>query len=149
MILFKPGKNSRKNRMRRNWRWDDKRWNEEKPTRSSSDEYLEVNSVFGSVQKNIISKNFKGGDINVVFGGAEVNLSKADIDGTVILEINTVFGGTQVIVPTNWELKSELDVVMGGVEDKRPIDKDGSVVSGKVLILKGSVVFGGIELRSF
>ena len=68
-------------------------------------EYIEINAVFGSVNKLILSKNFKGGEINSFMGGAEVNLLQADIKQTVRLEVNNVFGGTKLIVPGNWDLK--------------------------------------------
>ncbi len=113
------------------------------------DDYLEINSVFGRVQKSVITKDFKGGEINVVFGGAEINLTQADFNGRVTLEINTVFGGSQIIVPSNWEIKSELTAVLGGVEDKRMFHKDFSSENSKVLVLKGAVVFGGIEIKSY
>ena len=64
-------------------------------------EYIEINAVFGSVNKLILSKNFKGGEINAFMGGSEINLLQADIKQPVQLEINNVFGGTKLIVPAN------------------------------------------------
>ncbi len=40
---------------------------------------LNINTAFGSVKKIILSKNFKGGEINNFMGGTEINLMKADI----------------------------------------------------------------------
>ena len=113
------------------------------------DDYFEINSVFGSVKKNIVSKNFRGGEVNAVFGGAELNLSQADIVQSADLEINTVFGGMRLIVPQHWEIKSELNAVMGSVEDKRPIQVKTTTDTSKILILRGSAVFGGIEINCF
>jgi predicted membrane protein len=79
-------------------------------------EYIEVNSVFGSVNKLILSKNFKGGEINAFMGGAEINLMQADIKGPIQLEINTVFGGAKLFVPGSWHVKNEITAVFGGVE---------------------------------
>ena len=111
--------------------------------------YMEVNAVFGGVKRNSISKEFSGGEINVVFGSAEINLSQADIVGLVVIEINNVFGGTRLIIPSHWELRSELNAVMGGVEDKRLLIKDVVTDSNKILVLKGDVVFGGVEIQSY
>ena len=111
-------------------------------------EVIEINAVFGSVNKLILSKNFKGGEINAFMGGAEINLLQADIKQTIQLEVNTVFGGTKLIVPANWDVKNEITAVFGGVEDKR----NASIAmpeASKILILKGACVFGGIELRNF
>jgi predicted membrane protein len=111
-------------------------------------EYVEINAVFGGVNKLILSKNFKGGEINSFMGGAEINLLQADIKQPVHLEINNVFGGTKLLVPGNWDVKNEITAVFGGVDDKR----NASISSpdpNKIIILKGACVFGGIEIRNF
>jgi predicted membrane protein len=111
-------------------------------------EYIEVNSVFGSVNKLVLSKNFKGGEINAFMGGAEINLTQADIQGPVQLEINTVFGGAKLVVPGSWHIKNEVTAVFGGVEDKRNANIS-SIELNKTLTIKGACVFGGIEIRNF
>jgi len=115
---------------------------------STDGEYIEVNSVFGSAKKIILSKNFKGGEINCFMGGAEIDLTQADIQGTAVIEANQVFGGTKLLIPPHWDLKVENTSVFGGMEDKRkPIATQ--VDPSKVLVLKGVNVFGGLEIKSF
>lgn len=111
-------------------------------------EYIDINAVFGSVKKLILSKNFKGGEINSFMGGAEVNLLQADIKQTIQLEINNVFGGTKLILPGNWDVKNEITAVFGGVEDKRS-PAIASPEAHKIIVLKGACVFGGIEIKNF
>jgi predicted membrane protein len=104
----------------------------------------------GSVKKNILSKNFKGGEITNVFGGSEVNLSQADIEKTATLELVNVFGGTRLIIPANWEVHSELVSVFGNIEDKRNIQPNLKLRKcTKVLVLKGNTFMGGIEIKSY
>lgn len=113
----------------------------------ASDEYLDFTTFFGGTHRNIISKDFKGGEVVTVFGGTELNLSQADFNGTIVLDVTQIFGGTKLIVPTNWEIKSEVTAVFGGTSDKRsPHSLHGS---DKVLILKGTSVFGGIEIVGY
>ncbi|MEP6747245.1 MAG: LiaF domain-containing protein [Bacteroidota bacterium] len=112
------------------------------------EDYFDITSVLGSTHRVVTSKNFKGGDITCFMGGAEIDLSQADINGSVVIDITTVMGGAKLIVPTNWEVKPEITNVLGGVEDKRQIQ--GKIIDfNKVLILKGTAFMGGIELRSF
>ncbi len=118
-----------------------------KETTSDSDN-LDFSVVFGNIKKNIISKDFKGGEMNIVFGGGELNLSQADINGTATLEINAVMGGARLIVPSNWSIKSELTSVMGSIEDKRPMNTGSTPDTNKVLRLEGNVCMGGIEIIS-
>lgn len=104
-------------------------------------------SVFGGVKKNIISKDFKGGGIVCVFGGAEINLSQSDINGKIELEITQVFGGTKLIIPAHWQVQSDIAVVFSGIDDKRSMEKDTD--PNKILVLKGTSVFAGIEIKNY
>lgn len=122
-------------------------YNREEP---SNEDYIESTTIFGGVKKNILSKNFKGGEVTNVFGGSELNLSQADFEGTASLEITQVFGGTKLIVPPHWEIRSEMAVsVFGSVEDKRVLQSTVNTEPTKVLMLTGTTVFGGIDIRSF
>jgi predicted membrane protein len=114
----------------------------------SSEDYIDSTSIFGGIKKNILSKKFSGGDIVNIMGGTEINLMQADITGAVILEVTQIFGGTKLIVPSNWEIKPEIVAIFGGIEDKRTMQN----VSGnadKILVLKGTTLFGGIEIKNY
>lgn len=113
----------------------------------SSDDFIDSVSFFSGVQKNVLSKNFKGADIVTVFGGSEISLAHADFEGEATMDITTVFGGMTLVIPPNWQVRSEVVSVFGGVEDKRPT-WTGMDLSTKVLVLRGSCVFGGVEINS-
>jgi predicted membrane protein len=104
-------------------------------------------SIFGGIKKNIVSKNFQGGDIVNFFGGSEINLMQADIKGRVKIEVVQVFGGTKIIVPANWIVQSEMLAIFGGIEDKRPPQLN--TIPDKILIIEGTSIFGGIDIKSF
>lgn len=122
-------------------------WNEISQTTEDGD-IIEVVSVFSGNKKVIITKNFKGGEAVSVFGGTELNLIQADINGNATLELTQVFGGAKLIVPANWKINSEVVSVFGGLEDKRQLTSEPPD-STKVLKLIGTSVFGGIEIRSY
>lgn len=108
---------------------------------------LDVTSIFGNVKKVIYSKDFKGGEIVSIFGGAEIDLSQADIKGPVVLEIVSFFGGTKLIIPPHWEIRPEATAIFGGVEDKRL--RQSITSPDKVLILQGTSIFAGIDIKSY
>jgi len=117
---------------------------------SDDADFLRISSVFSGVKRTILSKNFKGGNISCVFGGAEVDFSQADIQGRVVLRLEEVFGGTKLIVPPNWTVVNEVDGVFHGVEDKRKFNGGVQTTDpNKVLVLSGSSVFAGIEIKSY
>jgi hypothetical protein len=51
-------------------------------------------------------------------------------------------------VPSNWLVKPQIAAVFGGVEDKRSV-QNAVFDPNKVLILDGTSIFGGIEIRSY
>lgn len=109
---------------------------------------LECTAVFCSLKRNVISKNFSGGELVNVFGGTCVDLSQADFQGTSIVELNILFGAVKLILPANWEVRTNIIHVFSGIEDKR--NPQGIIPdSNKVLKLTGTVVFGGVELVSY
>jgi Predicted membrane protein (DUF2154). len=114
----------------------------------SQEDFVDSTSFFGGAKKNIISKNFKGGDLVNIFGGTELDLTRADFTGTVELELTTIFGGTKLIVPPHWTVKSEAVTLFGGMEDKRNVQSLQDSPE-KILLLRGTVIFGGIEIKSY
>jgi hypothetical protein len=117
-------------------------------SRPTGDDYLEAISIFGGVKKTILSKNFKGGEIVNVFGGAELDFTQANINGQVIIDITQIFGGTKIIVPAHWQVVSDLAAVFASVDDKR-IRTAAPADSDKILVLKGTSVFAGVDIRSY
>ena len=147
-----------------NWEWEQETWTGTQPpvtdpetplaekaaerNRTYSEDFIDVTSVFGNVKKNVLSKDFKGGDIVNVFGGADLNLSQADINGRVIIDVTQFFGGIKLIVPPHWQVVPDVASVFAGIEDKR---KAGitQMSDDKILVITGTSVFAGIEIRSF
>jgi predicted membrane protein len=114
----------------------------------SKEDFVDNTSIFGGAKKIVISKNFKGGDLVNIFGGTELDLSQADFTGVAVIELTTIFGGTKLLVPSNWAVKSEAVTIFGGIEDKRRMQTI-TEASEKTLLIRGTVIFGGIEIKSF
>lgn len=117
--------------------------------RTGADNTFENVNIFGGSKKVIISKDFYAGEVVTVFGGSEINFMQADVNGRAEIEIVQIFGGAKLIVPPNWKLQTEeLVCIFGGLDDKRnpaTLTPDPQ----KVLVLKGTCIFGGIDIRSF
>ena len=112
------------------------------------DDFIDSTCIFSGTKKVILSKNFKGGDIVTIFGGCEIDLTQADMTAPAILEVTAIFGGTTLIVPSNWAIKSEAVTVFGGIGDKTKF-MPGNESASKTLVLKGTMIFGGMEIRSY
>lgn len=153
-IIFKP---HRKQVGNRKWaRWEEARrhkhmhmhrYHHETNDAISSEDVMSATVVMGAIKKNVVTKTFKGGEVTVIFGGAEINLAQADFENQIELEVTQVFGGAELIVPAHWEIRSELVSVFGGIEDKR--NNYPATEPKKIMILRGNVVFGGLEIKSY
>jgi predicted membrane protein len=146
VMIFKPKRS-------RDGVW--RRWNEKHQeqfsamnSQNTEEDFINAVTIFGGAKKVIISKDFKGGETTTFFGGVEINLTQADINGRAELELTQVFGGTKLVVPSNWKIQTEeLVSVFGGLDDKRKNittpDPD------KTLVLKGTCIFGGIDIKNY
>ncbi|MBT1689751.1 hypothetical protein KK078_24530, partial [Fulvivirgaceae bacterium PWU37] len=118
-------------------------------TEETAEGLIDSVTIFGGTKKVIISKDFQGGSAVTVFGGAEINLTQADIQGRAVLDLVQIFGGAKLVVPANWRIQAdEMVSIFGGLDDKRnpaTLNPDDN----KVLILKGTSIFGGIDIKSY
>ena len=132
--------------------WSEKKWNRKYyaynyGTRENESGFIDRNCVFSGGKEKLNIKDFKGGDVNSVFGGIELDLSEAQLaEGTHRLELNSVFGGIVLFVPIDWKIEIHQTQVFGSFVDNRP--KPGFEVDEKrTLIIEANSVFGGGEIR--
>lgn len=115
-----------------------------------SKDILEDVSIFGGGTKFITSDNFKGGNITAVFGGSEINLKGCKLaEGTNVIDVLCVFGGTTLIIPQDWNIIINVTPIFGGFSNKLIKDPNAIPDPDKTLIIKGLVVFGGGEVKSY
>jgi len=116
----------------------------------TGDDYLNEVAIFGGVKRQVFTKDFKGGRVSAVFGGAELNFVNADIRGRTVLELNNIFGGTKLVIPSSWAVKQEISAIFGGIEDRRQqVPGTPGTDPEKILVIRGTCLFGGLEIRNF
>ncbi|MFZ4563986.1 MAG: LiaF domain-containing protein, partial [Bacteroidales bacterium] len=116
---------------------------------SVEDGYIHEENIFSGGKQRVMHQVFRGGQISCVFGGSELDLTQATLaDGVSELEITTIFGGVTLIVPADWRIQLKMTSIMGGFSDKRSYVKESPDPS-KVLVIKGSTIFGGGEIKSY
>lgn len=115
------------------------------PTGSGAN-WLHAESVFGGVERNVISQDFEGGKVSVVFGGADIDLrGAATKKPEITLQADAVFGGIDLKVPDTWNTEVRGSGVFGSYEDytHKPAAADAPK-----LIIRGGAVFGGVTVRN-
>ncbi len=116
----------------------------------SGNDFIDFVNIFGGGDRQIISGNFRGGKVTCIFGGMELDLTKSKLaPGRNEIEVACVFGGVTVIVPESWSVSIEVTPVLGGFSDSRKFRPDQSIQQTGELVLRGAVVFGGGEVKSF
>jgi predicted membrane protein len=120
---------------------------ERQPGESDND-FIDDTAIFGGSDRSFTSQNFKGGKITSIFGGSEINFSGAEIaDEEAVLDVFCLFGGNAFTVPNDWTVINESFVIFGGYGDKRSKSSNATRDPKKVLRIKGSVIFGGSEVK--
>jgi predicted membrane protein len=125
-------------------------WNPSINAMETGDDYIDIVNIFSGGERQVVSENFRGGKLTAIFGGGELDLTKAKLaTGTSVLEIACVFGGTTIIVPDGWYVKIEVTPILGGFGDSRKLSPGRTVDPTRMLIIKGAVIFGGGEVKSY
>lgn len=110
----------------------------------SSDEYVKENAIFWSTEKKSTSKGFRGGEINVVFGGVDLDLREAKVSkGGAKIHINCAFGGVDIFVPKDCRVKTDGTGIIGSWQTHLK-ERD---INEPVLEITGGVMFGGVEIK--
>ncbi len=116
---------------------------------STSNDVIDMVNIFGGGERRVLSQEFKGGKISCVFGGAELDMTKAKLaEGVNELEISCVFGGVSFIVPPDWNIIIDVTPVLGGFSDSRK-GYSSTIDMSRTLVIKGACVFGGGEVKGY
>jgi predicted membrane protein len=113
-------------------------------------DYLDDISVFGGGHKVIHSDSFKGGNITAIFGGSEIDLTQCKLaPGENYIDVVIIFGGSTIVVPNNWDVILNVTPLFGGFSNKKSRYVSSGTEPAGTLIIKGVVLFGGGEIKSY
>jgi predicted membrane protein len=105
---------------------------------------IDITQFMGGNERVVENETVGTININAVFGGVQLDLTKAKIDQKAEAYIDVAFGGVEIIVPKDWQVRNEASAVFGGVSVPRQAEATDST---KILYLQGNAIFGGIEVR--
>ncbi|MFN2363611.1 MAG: LiaI-LiaF-like domain-containing protein [Halarsenatibacteraceae bacterium] len=110
-------------------------------------EKLNIFNMFSGSEYRIISNNFRGGSSITIFGGADIDLSGANIsEGEARLDVFTLFGGADIYVPEDWQVVVKGLPIFGGWDNltRQNINHENS----KVLSVSCLAIFGGVDIKN-
>ena len=81
-------------------------------------------------------------ELNVIFGGAQLDLRNAIIEGDCTVRANCIFGGITVLVPENVNVKVNSSNIFGGCSNKTT-DHPGA----HTVYITSNSIFGGTSIK--
>jgi predicted membrane protein len=105
-------------------------------------------AIFGGFKRRVASSDYRGGDYSTIFGGCEIDLREAEIQGdSAIVNVSAIFGGVEIRVPRHWHVVNEMSGIFGGTDDKTAQPPAGAP-GVKNLVMRGTALFGGISIKN-
>jgi predicted membrane protein len=125
--------------------------NPEKKTLIDNENLIDEVAVFGGGDRVISSQQFQGGKVTTIFGGLNFDMLRAKMaPGENIMDVFCLFGGMKLIVPEGWTVKIRVMSLFGGFSDKHRYRlPENNPDQSSQLIIKGTVIFGGGEIKSY
>lgn len=117
-------------------------------TDTTKNDSIDETAIFGGRNISIVNDNFTGGKITSIFGGSKINLLYSKPAPYCVIDVANIFGGTKLIVPEDWNIKVEVVSIFGGFEDRRSASVISRSDPSKIVVIKGSCIFGGGEVTT-
>lgn len=89
-------------------------------------------------------KDFKGAEVNTIFGGITIDLTNAKVKDGAVIDATAVFGGVTILIPEDLKVEIKSTSVFGGVSDKTKNKEKKDKVT---LHVKGCSIFGGVDIK--
>jgi predicted membrane protein len=116
----------------------------EAPSASQSDF-----AFMGGVHRIVETPDFRGGYATAVMGAVELDLRGAKIvSSPAVLDVFALWGGIEITVSPDWKVDIQVVPILGGVENKARSMAPAAGGPEQVLIVRGTALMGGIEIKS-
>jgi hypothetical protein len=112
----------------------------------SSDSLISIFSCLSANKQSNVSQQFAGGSITAICGGVELELRGATIQGnSAMIDIFVSMGGVELYIPREWSVILQCTPILGGCANKT---YPSPTAPTKTLILRGTVIMGGVEIKN-
>ena len=104
----------------------------------------EYYATFSGQKINMANEDFKGANLNAVFGGIELDLRGSIIKKEQIITASAIFGGIEIYAPADINVKVKSTPIFGGVSNKTIITKGDDIPT---IYVNAFCLFGGVEIK--
>ncbi len=113
-----------------------------KLNKNSKDEYT---ATFSEQDLNFDDEEFKGCELNAIFGGIKCDIKNAKLKDDVVINASSIFGGITLYVPKDVNVKVVSNSIFGGVSGN--YNKNKNDKKGKTIYVNSTCLFGGVEIK--
>lgn len=106
---------------------------------------INISAILGGGEYTFSSKKLKGGKLTAIMGGGDIDLRNCAFESSEIyMDVFILMGGYEIHVPRDWNVIIRATPLLGGVDNKTDKLDD----SGKDVIITGTIVMGGLEIKN-
>jgi hypothetical protein len=102
-------------------------------------------NIFSGSELSSSSKEFSGGKVSAVFGGAQIDLREASLAPGATIDVFAMFGGIEIRVPVGWSVVMKGTPIAGGFENSTAQDSLGP--DAPTLTVNATVLFGAVTVK--
>jgi predicted membrane protein len=111
---------------------------------TSQDPMVDLTVVMGGTQLKVDAQDFRGGEVNAVMGGVELDFRNASMVNEASLHVFVVMGGVDIKIPPDWTVVVNGIPLLAAIEDKSV----PPATPTKRLLITGYLVMGGVEIKN-
>lgn len=101
-------------------------------------------STFGGQNVTYNGEEFKGANLDAVFGSVELDLKNAKTAHDQVINASAIFGGIDITVPDNVNIKVKSTPIFGGVSNKVKTQYNENLPT---IYINSFCMFGGVEIK--
>lgn len=118
--------------------------NEIRKIRKNINEENEYWATFAYQNIDFKNEEFKGCELNAIFGGIKCDLRKAIIKEDVVINASAIFGGIEILMPDDVIVKVKSTPIFGATTNKASDSKNDKA---HTIYVNSVSIFGGVEIR--
>jgi predicted membrane protein len=120
------------------------------PELAAHDSFISSTAIFSGSKRRVTQQDFKGGELTAIFGGFELDLRQATLEGNQVrVDVFVLFGGGELKIPQDWAVTMKGSAIMGGFEDKTLHMPSAEPLGPRIhLVVTGLILFGGLTVMN-
>ena len=101
-------------------------------------------ATFSGIKSDFNGQEFKGANIDAIFGGVDIDLTQAVVTHDQIINASAIFGGIDIRIPSGVNIKIKSTPIFGGVSNKAKNDMNESLPT---IYINAFCLFGCVDVK--